>query len=168
MVEDRGLKTCVKCGEEKLEDEFRSYVEKRFSPPKIYISRECRSCYHKRMRGYNKRPKKRIQRMVWDMLRNAKKKNLDCTITFEDIINLYDEQGGKCALTGYDMTLGSSDDVIEKQYAASPDRIDNDRGYTADNVWLVTARANSLKSDMTLEELLVWCEAVTRNRDSKL
>ena len=66
------------------------------------------------------------------------------------------------------MTLGSSEDLIEKQYAASPDRIDNERGYTKDNVWLVAARANSLKSDMTLDDLLEWCKAVIKTHDNKL
>ena len=92
----------------------------------------------------------------------------DCNITAEDIFQMYDDQDGKCAITGFDMTLGSSDDLTEKQYAASPDRIDNERGYTTDNVWLVTARANSLKSDMTIEELLEWCTAVVKNHDIKL
>ncbi len=106
--------------------------------------------------------------MVFDMNKSARKKMFDCDISEDDIFQMYDDQDGKCALTGFDMTLGSSEDRLEKQYAASPDRIDNERGYTLDNVWLVTARANSLKSDMTLEELLEWCTAVVRKHDNKL
>lgn len=101
--------------------------------------------------------------MLYDMNKKARKKKFDCDITQEDIFQIYDDQDGKCALTGFDMTLGSSEDRFEKQYAASPDRIDNERGYTLDNVWLVAARANSIKSDMTIEELIEWCEAVTKH-----
>ena len=106
--------------------------------------------------------------MLYDMNKTARRKKFDCDITQEDIFQIYDDQDGKCALTGYDMTLGSSEDRLEKQYAASPDRIDNERGYTLDNVWLVTARANSIKSDMALDDLLEWCRAVLRTHDNKL
>ena len=101
--------------------------------------------------------------MVFDMNKSARKRNFDCDITIADVLQMYEDQNGKCALTGFDMTLGSSEDRIEKRYAASPDRINNERGYTKDNVWLVAARANSIKSDMTLEELIEWCEAVTKH-----
>lgn len=101
--------------------------------------------------------------MVYDMNKSARKKKFDCDITEADVFQMYNEQNGKCALTGFDMTLGSSNDPVEKRYAASPDRIDNERGYTLDNVWLVAARANSIKSDMTIEELIEWCEAVSKH-----
>tara|TARA_B100002019_G_C20893534_1_gene414626 strand:- start:140 stop:472 length:333 start_codon:yes stop_codon:yes gene_type:complete len=101
--------------------------------------------------------------MVFDMNKSARKKKFDCDITVADVFQMYDDQNGKCALTGFDMTLGSSDDPVERRYAASPDRIDNERGYTLDNVWLVAARANSIKSDMTIEELIEWCEAVSKH-----
>ncbi len=42
-----------------------------------------------------------------------------------------------------------------RQGPSSPtiDRIDNTRGYTKDNVLVVSHRANSIKSDATLDEL---------------
>ena len=101
--------------------------------------------------------------MVFDMNKSARKKKFDCDITEADVFQMYEDQNGKCALTGFDMTLGSSDDLVEKRYAASPDRINNELGYTKDNVWLVAARANSIKSDMTLEELIEWCDAVSQH-----
>jgi hypothetical protein len=37
--------------------------------------------------------------------------------------------------------------------SASLDRIDSSKGYTPDNVWVISHRANTAKSDLTLEQL---------------
>ena len=149
-------KVCKTCKQEKAVENFR-WTSKRWR------CNECNVCFRKRYRAYNKLPKTRVRHMVHDMNKSARKRKFDCDITEADVFRMYEDQNGKCALTGFDMTLGSSDDLIEKRYAASCDRIDNERGYTADNVWLVTARANSIKSDMTLDEIFEWCQAVTRH-----
>ena len=161
MDEAGQLKVCKTCGQEKPLDQYRLTNNR-------WRCNECRACFQIRYRAYNKKPSVRVRHMVFDMNKAARKKMFDCDITEADVFQMYDDQDGKCALTGYDMTLGSSDDIIEKQYAASCDRIDNERGYTLDNVWLVAARANSLKSDMTLDDLLEWCKAVVKKHDSKL
>lgn len=161
MDETRQLKTCKTCGQDKPLDQFR-LTNKRWR------CNECNTCYGIRYRAYNKKPSTRVRHMVFDMNKSARKKKFNCDMTEADIFQMYDDQDGKCAITGFDMTLGSSEDFIEKQYAASPDRIDNERGYTKDNVWLVAARANSIKSDMTLDDLLEWCRAVLKTHDNKL
>lgn len=43
--------------------------------------------------------------------------------------------------------------------SASLDRIDSRKGYTQDNVWIISWRANRIKSDATVEEL----ELLTKN-----
>ena len=48
----------------------------------------------------------------------------------------------------------------------SVDRIDNDEGYTKDNVWLVCHVVNMMKNTMELEDLLLWCELIYKNRKS--
>lgn len=46
----------------------------------------------------------------------------------------------------------------------SIDRIDPNKGYTKDNVQLVCAQVNMMKSDMSLEELYMFCEAMIKNK----
>ena len=41
---------------------------------------------------------------------------------------------------------------ISKNNPASIDRIDPSKGYTPENTWVISFRANTLKSDMTIEE----------------
>jgi predicted nucleic acid-binding Zn-ribbon protein len=45
-------------------------------------------------------------------------------------------------------------------YADSPslDRIDNSRGYTKDNVWVISQRANAMKHDAPWDELVKFAE----------
>jgi len=102
----------------------------------------------------------RVPRLIRDARVRAKKHGHDFDITVQDLYNMYDAQGGKCALTGHHMTLSSSDDLELRRFAASPDRIDNERGYTNDNVWLVCQHANAMKSSTNLEDFIEWCRAV--------
>lgn len=59
--------------------------------------------------------------------------------------------------TPLQMAAGRVDD-------ASPtlDRIDNSRGYVRGNVWVISWRANRLKSDATLDELRLIVRALER------
>ena len=72
---------------------------------------------------------------------------MEFTITPE---NVYQAMVDKCPVLGID--LKPSDRYY---WDASPslDRIDSARGYTPDNIWVISARANRIKSDATLGEL---------------
>jgi hypothetical protein len=76
------------------------------------------------------------------------------TITAEDLVNLWDKQGGKCALSGTYMTHHRDGSGV-KDFNASIDRISNSKDYTPDNVQLVTYRVNLMKHTMT-EGMFYW------------
>lgn len=44
--------------------------------------------------------------------------------------------------------------------SASLDRVDSSKGYVRDNIWVISWRANKLKSDATLQELEALCAAL--------
>lgn len=79
------------------------------------------------------------------------------TITHSDLLTLYAKQGGRCALTGWELTP-----LVKCKNTISIDRIDNSKGYTIDNIQLVAAQANRAKNKWTNDEFIELCRAVAR------
>jgi len=83
----------------------------------------------------------------------ATQKNMEFTIIKEDIII-----PDKCPLLGIDIIPNAKD----RKHSPSLDRIDSNRGYTPDNIWVVSSRANTLKNDATLQELQTLVENLSK------
>lgn len=79
------------------------------------------------------------------MHKSRQKHMPDGHLTREEMWTLYENQKGRCAITGRDFTT-------EKGQRPSPDRIDNSKGYVAGNVWWVWSSVNAMKSDLSLDE----------------
>lgn len=84
-------------------------------------------------------------------------------ITKDELIALYLAQNGVCAITGLPMHATSK----HKDLSASPDRIDNTQGYQKDNVRLVCARANLMRSNLDDHDFVWWCRAVIDTNDRR-
>ena len=56
-----------------------------------------------------------------------------------------------CAIFGVELVYRA--DGRRRDNSASLDRIDSSLGYTPDNVWIISWRANQIKNDATLDEL---------------
>lgn len=79
----------------------------------------------------------------------------------EDVLGLYLDQGGRCALSGVRMTFEESVRVGKDWTAPSIDRIDSSRNYTLDNVHLVCVAVNIMKNELPMGEFVTWCAKVT-------
>ena len=91
------------------------------------------------------------ERGLWRNARlRAKKVGMEFTITPDDIII---PQG--CPVFGEPFETGG-------MKAASLDRIDNSRGYTPDNIQVISRRANTMKGDSTPEEMKRFADWVTK------
>lgn len=73
----------------------------------------------------------------------AKKENRECTILPQDII-----VPDFCPVLGIPLMAGGARDN-----RPSVDRFDNNRGYTKDNIRVISYRANQLKRDATVDEI---------------
>lgn len=94
--------------------------------------------------------------------RSNKRENL----SKEDCKEILERQGGKCALSGVDLTC-----QLEKgkkfKTNASLDRINAGGPYTKDNVQLVCSALNSWRSDTDLNEFIWWCSRVTQHQEKE-
>ncbi len=52
------------------------------------------------------------------------------------------------------------------RYSPSIDRIDSNKGYTKDNIQIISAQANRMKGDSSREELLTFCKSVLDKEDT--
>ena len=87
--------------------------------------------------------------------RNARAKGLTHTITVDFLKDLWEEQRGRCALTGVKLGfIGSG------WTAASLDRINPNLGYVPSNVQWTCWRPNEAKSNMTNDDFVAMCYAV--------
>lgn len=83
-----------------------------------------------------------------------------CDVTVEDLLELYTKQSGKCALTGFQMSLPKGSRHL---YTISVDRINSNVSYYKDNIQLTCWGANRIKSNLTQSDLLFWCENIVNN-----
>ena len=91
----------------------------------------------------------RLQMLLNASRQRAKLKNREHTITLEDIKELYPVDG-KCPVFGFDLEFNNTG---FRETSPSIDRIDSDKGYTKDNIQIISWKANRLKAYATVEDL---------------
>lgn len=109
------------------------------------------------MKAYTSRPEyservKQLYRndprrsMMYHARSRAKKNQLECTVTLEDIVI-----PKICPILGIPIIV--SETGRPSGNSPSLDRIRNEEGYTENNIRVISHRANSLKREHTLETL---------------
>ncbi len=88
----------------------------------------------------------------------AKSRGRKFDIDLEHLWQLWEDQNGKCALTGIPMTVIKGKGYVDTNI--SIDRIDSIQGYEIGNVQLVCYRVNSMKSAMKTEKFIEFCSMV--------
>lgn len=146
---------CTKCKLDKSPEDF--YKKSKDSSS---LRSSCKNCnnsetqawfktdkgqtYRKKIHG-NLQKKKPELLLFWSCRSGAKKRNLEFTLEEKDIVI-----PSVCPVLGIPLFL-----VGGKRTDNSPsvDRVDSTRGYTKDNVRIISWRANKLKQDASLEEV---------------
>lgn len=92
---------------------------------------------------------------------DLKKKGLEFNITKEDLIELYEKQKGKCAFSGLVMEMKTGPRHKSNTFSISLDRINNDKGYTKDNIQYLCWQINKMKSNLTDDEFRFWIKIIS-------
>ena len=114
------------------------------------------SCGCRKKAGYTNpksRPDKNWEkRLYWYARRNARRRGEECNLELDDIVI-----PEYCPVLGIKIKPGSHS---HQDNSPSVDRIDSTKGYTKDNVWIISARANRIKNNATIEEIGMLYEAL--------
>jgi hypothetical protein len=92
---------------------------------------------------------KPVQRFLRAARDRAKAKGLPFSLKAADIRPLVVQT---CPLLGIPLFYGAGRGHTPGPNNASLDRIDSTKGYVPGNVWIISSRANTIKSNATLEE----------------
>ena len=140
---------CPSCKQLLAQNKF-SYIVK--NDPSQGIRPLCKSCSAKRAEVEKERRKnnwkyKPSLHMLNNSKQRAKARGIEHTLLLEDIII-----PDICPVLGIYLETG---DRKNHYNAPSIDRVDNTKGYTKDNIMVISARANLLKKDATIDELIM-------------
>ena len=157
-------KKCTSCKKELSLSEF---LTKNDRGP--VLSKKCKTCsYAVRQKNASATPQNYLTRL-FGQLKHAgtKKKNkkVEWDIELEDVLELWEKQNGKCALTGLFMTY-HKDGSGNRDLNASIDRIDPDVKYVITNIQLVCSRANTMKHTLKEDELYWWAKNIVESKEN--
>lgn len=150
-------KICAKCGK-------MSHVENFFKhgQTKDGYHSWCKSCckegnLRSRLKRYSTF-EGRVSTFLSTCRHSSIKRGQECTITREDLMNAWEQQGGICVYTGLEMTTAPNEN-----HSVSVERIDNEVGYTPENTVLVCNIVNQMKSNIPGEVFYEFCRLVVEH-----
>ena len=104
-----------------------------------------------------------ISGRMWAQIKNnAKSRNHTFELSLEQAWRVFQDQGGKCAISG--VLIEFQESKYARSGTASLDRKDSSKGYDKDNVQWVHKTINIMKNTLTDEEFIWWCKAVALNQ----
>lgn len=122
--------------------------------------------HHVKDRDDYRNPNNTFFRQFHARRQSAIKHGIPFSITFEE---LYKPE--HCPILGVKLNYGCSDFSNGKQSRdpckASIDKLDPELGYVRGNVFIISWRANTLKSNMTIDELEKILDYMKRNNNGK-
>ena len=157
-------KKCNKCKRTLSHDRF--YIRRGADARKKNREGEpfghCKDC---RRVNRNNNPHTYFVQMLAHVRRRVREKKLDYDLNIDFLKRLYSKQGGGCPISGQPLTL-LADGKGHKLTNASLDRINNDRGYTKDNVRMVCWIVNIMRHNQRDDQLLSWCYKIIEHQEN--
>jgi len=159
------MKTCFKCKQTK---DLSLFFKHRLTKDGFHSW--CKECCKSGNKKSLAKKNSTIEGKASIFIRNAKnsatKRKQDFSITLQDVVNAWNEQGRICAYSGREMTLEAG-----HLNTVSIERIDSKIGYTPENTILVCQAINRMKSDFEYNDFYDLCRDVTKflgDKDFKL
>ncbi len=139
---------CKKCVIDRVKDRYRNFSD------------EDKANYIKSQSDWQK---DNIVRYRYISARNrASKKGWEFTITESFIEELLIRQNHQCAYSGIAFTENGT------PHSWSIDRIDSSKGYTIDNIALVSSTVNAMKNDMSYDDMVDICKKIISTSEAMI
>lgn len=121
-------------------------------------------CNNRRKGCKNGKELERILSLRWYALNTRnKKKNRKIDFDKNYLLEIYNKQKGKCALSNLDMSLNLREG--KNNLSISVDRIDSNKGYTKENTRLVCSIFNIMKGSLSDSELVNYCKLLIKMKN---
>lgn len=147
------VKVCKKCGIEKPYSDFPEYQKGK-------TKNTCRWCSDTASRKRTGATYHGYLTVLCSKARSARKgTDVIFEIDSEHLIELWENQNGRCAISNVHMTH-HSDGRGRKDFNASIDRIVPELGYVHGNVQLVCDRVNTMRHTLSMDLFYWWVKAI--------
>ena len=100
----------------------------------------CKECVAKKDKLYRATPRGHVNNLLGSMRQRSKKKKWTFSLTADDIISIWETQGGLCAYSGIPLGFGSHHD---SDWTCSSERKDINKPYTEENICLICYEFNT-------------------------
>ncbi len=120
-------------------------------------------------RKWNENINNRLSRLLKAAHKRSKIKKISSDIDIEWLLEKYNEQNGKCLLTGIEFDLTHSNKKYHRNpFSPSLDRIDNSKGYTKSNTRLVCVWINIAIGEYGEENFLIMIKELLKLKGQKI
>jgi hypothetical protein len=161
---------CRRCNRNLPFDQFAPYrgTTRRVGPMIIQLLHPyCYKCLNQLKGRWAQHPKytPKLDRF-WETALSALKgsaytRGIPVLVTKDDLLGMYLEQDGRCALSGIEMLVETGEGT-RNDIKPSVDRIDSSKGYLLDNVHIVCAIVNIMKNDLSKARFVNLCKLVVQ------
>jgi len=162
--ESQGSRLCTSCNKVKPLSQFETFKDG-------FVRGLCQQCVTlQKAKKTSATPKSYLQVLNTQLKSQRLKQGIQYDLTKEDVVDLWETQNGKCALSGVLMTHqrdGTYGDRKKKEFNASIDRINPNGPYVRQNVQLVANRINTMKHTLSQDMFMWWIKNIHEHFDSK-
>lgn len=130
-------------------------------PKQFETNKEYRKQWYEQNKDYVKQKEreyaqKNREKLIFHQAKStAKRRNLEFSLIETDIII-----PTHCPILGIELTKERGTGRVKSN--VSIDRKDSSKGYTPDNIWIISDLANKMKTNATEEELILFAKGILR------
>lgn len=165
-----GTAVCSHC-KSTLPADSKHFVKTCKGPTNKPLAAICRVC-HRAMNNRNAERKRfdlrtNVVRLIAAARCRSRAWGKPFSLTLEHALEVYDRQGGCCAISGIPLTIRKQDQRHHYPTNLSLDQIRPGEGYVVGNVQFLCIAVNRLKGEDSLEDVIAICQAVINHQTRK-